>query len=65
VQSSFERERRKELDPELSRIASKCNTRLYKRGCHLFHAGKPKKKIQVACAREFLGFVWEALNKVA
>ena len=59
------RERRKELDPELSRIASKCNTRLYKRGCHLLHAGKPKKKIQVACAREFLGFVWEALNKVA
>ena len=59
------RDRRKGLDPEIARIASKCSSRLYKKGSHLLHCGKPKKKIQVACAREFLGFVWEALPKAA
>jgi transposase len=57
--------RRKGLDPETAKIASRCSSRLYKKGTPLLYAGKPTKKVQVACAREFLGFVWEALQKAA
>jgi transposase len=57
--------RRKDVSVEFSSIASKCSSRLFKKGKRMHHAGKPQKKIQVACAREFLGFVWEALSKAA
>jgi len=59
------RERRKNIDPMTAKIASKCSSRLYKKGCRMLFNGKPTKKIQVACAREFLGFVWEALQKAS
>ena len=57
--------RRKETSVDIAKIASKCSARLYKKGSKMLYAGKPNKKIHVACAREFLGFVWETLNKVS
>lgn len=59
------RERRKKASPEIASIASKCATRIHKKGTRMLHNGKPIKKVQVACGREFLGFVWEALTKVS
>ena len=59
------RKRREGIDVETARIVSKCSQRLYKKGSRMKHAGKPPKKVQVACAREFLGFVWEALQKAS
>ena len=57
--------RREGQDPELIEIAEKCRKRLYKRANHLLEAGKSSNKVKVAIAREFLGFIWAALNKVA
>jgi len=59
------RKRREGIDVETAKIVSKCSQRLYKKGSRMKHAGKPPKKVQVACAREFLGFVWEALQKAS
>lgn len=57
--------RRRDTDPELIRIADRCQQRLYKKGNHLLNAGKHPNKVKVACAREMVGFVWESLQKVA
>ncbi len=46
-------------------IADRCTKRLRKKANRLLDAGKPRNKVKVACAREFLGFVWEALHVVA
>lgn len=43
-------------------IADRCMRRLYKRSLRLIHRGKHINKVKVACARELLGFVWEALR---
>lgn len=59
------RERRKKVTVEIAEIASKCSARLHKKGTRMVYAGKPPKKVHVACAREFLGFVWEALHKAS
>jgi transposase len=65
VAGPYVRKRRQGIDVETAAIASKCSQRLFKKGSRMKHAGKPAKKVQVACAREFLGFVWEALQKAA
>ena len=36
--------------------------RLRKKWFHIQHRGKPINKVKVACAREYLSFVWEALT---
>ena len=46
-------------------IADRCTKRLKKKSNNLLDAGKHRNKVKVACAREFLGFVWEALHEVA
>ena len=57
--------RRVEALPECVNIADRCMNRLHKKALKMFHSGKHRNKIKVACARELLGFIWEALNKVA
>jgi len=59
------RERRQGVDEEAINIANRCMRRLNKKGNHLRFKGKHTNKIKVACAREMLGFIWEALNKAA
>ena len=78
--SVIEANQRFDLPPQVSRhlkrrresceqmhieIADRCMMRLYKKATSLKHKTKPHNKIKVACGREMLGFVWEALMKVA
>ena len=46
-------------------IADKCMRRLRKRYFNLQNAHKHTNKIKVACAREFLCFIWAALKEVS
>ena len=46
-------------------VADRCMRRLYKKSTRMIQQGKHINKVKVACAREFLGFVWEALQKCA
>jgi hypothetical protein len=39
--------------------------RLKKKSRRMLDKGKHTNKVKVACAREFLGFAWEALHEVA
>lgn len=57
--------RRQQATPEFVEIADRCINRLHKRYYHLIHRGKSSNLAKVACAREMIGFVWEALNAVA
>jgi transposase len=59
------KKRREGKDPKIIEIAEKCQKRLKKRANHLLDMGKTPNKVKVACAREFLGFVWAVLTKVA
>lgn len=52
-------------DAKIIDIADKCSKRLKKKANRLLNTGKHRNKVKVACAREFLGFVWEALSAVA
>ena len=49
-------------DEKIVAIAEKCMKRLKKRAYHLLEKNKHSNKIKVACAREFLAFIWEALT---
>jgi len=57
--------RRKGKESKFILIADRCMERLYKKGSRLKHREKPTNKVKVACAREMLGFVWEALKAAA
>lgn len=57
--------RRVECEPEMIAIADRCMERLSRKSYHLKMREKPNNKIKVACAREMIGFIWEALQKVA
>lgn len=46
-------------------IADRCTKRLQKKSNNLLDSGKHRNKVKVACAREYLGFVWEVLHHVA
>jgi transposase len=46
-------------------VADRCMARLSKKSSRMHYAGKHPNKIKVACAREMLGFIWEALRLVA
>jgi len=46
-------------------IADRCMHRLHKKATRMLYAGKHKNKIKTACAREMLGFIWEALRLAA
>ena len=55
---------RQDQPKEIIDIADKCIRRLRKKWFHLYHSGKQKNKIKVACAREYLSFIWEALQVI-
>lgn len=57
--------RRKNIPIEIVDIAVRCQNRLRKKRLHLMHNNKHHNKIKAACAREMIGFIWEALMKVA
>lgn len=59
------KERRIGADPEYINIADRCMHRLSKKSMRMFMNKKHRNKIKVACAREMLCFVWEALHKAA
>ena len=59
------KKRREGTDPEVIRIADRCMHRLHKKALNLFHRGKERNKIKVACAREMLCFAWETLKHVS
>lgn len=59
------REHRKNQSLVMVEIADRCIERLRKKSSRMIMAGKPMNKVKVACAREFMGFVWEALTKIA
>jgi transposase len=59
------KERREGASPDVINIADRCMVRLNKKSTRMFFNNKHRNKIKVACAREMLCFVWEALNKVA
>lgn len=59
------RAHRKDQNIEYIEIADRCAKRLKKKSNRLLNAGKEKNKVKVACARELLGFVWEALHVAA
>jgi len=51
--------------PEIIDVSDRCMKRLHKKATRLLYAGKHKNKITTACAREMLGFIWEALKIAA
>jgi transposase len=57
------KDRRKKAHQEAVAIASRCMERLYKKSTRMAFREKPANKIKVACAREMLGFIWEAMTK--
>lgn len=59
------RKARKGQDVKVIDVADRCMARLKKKASRMHYAGKHVNKIKVACAREFLCFVWEVLQLVA
>jgi len=59
------RSRRNDVSPQILDIVQRCQARLYKKKTKLTYAGKHVNKIKTACAREMVGFVWEALMALA
>lgn len=57
--------RRKDAEPPFIDVADRCMRRLHKKSTRLLFAGKHVNKVKVACARELLCFVWEALKSAA
>ena len=56
------KESRKGQSKAIVAIADKCMKRLRKKSVRLQNMNKHSNKVKVACAREHLCFVWEALN---
>jgi len=52
------RKRQQSISEEAKEIAGKAQHRLHKRYMRLAAAGKDKRKITTAVARELLGFIW-------
>ena len=56
---------RQEGQPAVYReLAWKAQVRLHHRGWHLLHRGVMKAKVNIALARELVGFVWDLLRHV-
>ena len=53
-----EKERQKNLSPEVQEIATKARRRLHSRYRRLVAKGKPKQTVIAAVGRELLGFIW-------
>jgi transposase len=52
---------RADCDRNVIDIADRCQMRLYKKGHRLLAREKNRNKVKVACAREMVGFIWEAM----
>jgi transposase len=52
-------------DVKIIDVADRCMKRLKIKSNRLLDAGKHRNKVKVACAREFLNFIWEALQVAA
>jgi transposase len=62
---SLQLSQRQEGKPESYRALSwKAQVRLHRRGWHLLHRGVMKAKVNIALARELVGFVWAMLQIV-
>jgi transposase len=59
------KKRRAGIQAEYVQVADRCMKRLHKKSSTMLYTGKTKNKIKVACAREFLCFVWESLRLAA
>ena len=59
------KEHRQHQDAKVIDVADRCITRLRKKSNRMLDAGKERNKVKVACAREFLNFIWEALHVAA
>jgi transposase len=59
------RETRKNQDVKIIDIADRCMIRLKNKSIKMQYAGKHHNKIKVACAREMLCFIWEALQFIS
>lgn len=59
------KKRRENIPIEIVDIAVRCQKRLQKKRLSMLHNNKHHNKIKAACAREMIGFIWEALLKVA
>ncbi len=57
--------RRQEAAAPYIDIGDRCMHRLHKKGVKMLFRDKPRNKIKTACAREMLGFIWEALTRAA
>ncbi|MCP5018632.1 MAG: IS110 family transposase [Ketobacter sp.] len=57
--------RREKVPQEYRVIAEKCQFRLSAKRRSMEQKSKHPNKIKAACAREMLGFIWEALTKIA
>ena len=57
------RRRQTRTREEYAEIANNCMKRMNKKGMHLLMRGKHTNLVKVACAREMLGFIWEAMKK--
>ena len=56
---------RSQADPRAIALANSCQERLYKKGHRLLAREKNRNKVKVACAREMIGFIWEAMRMAA
>lgn len=56
---------RRGVDDKLTSIADRYQERIYTKGRRLLAREKNRNKVKVACAREMLGFIWEALREAA
>jgi transposase len=59
-----QRQKRLNLDPELTELAWKAQHRLHKRYLHMTAKGKNKPQTVVAVGRELLGFIWAIATKL-
>lgn len=59
------KDQRQGQDVKIIDVADRCMKRLKTKSNHLLEAGKHRNKVKVACAREFLNFIWEALQTAA
>jgi transposase len=62
IRSSTINKRREKIERKYIEVADRCALRLQKKAMHLILKGKPRNKVKTACAREFLGFVWESMR---
>ena len=59
------KKRREGAEPLFIEIADRCMRRLHKKSTRLTFRGKHTNTVKMACARELLCFVWEALKAAA